>query len=752
MAGLRWNHTAKSGIQTAMRHADRLVRCWLVFALLAGCGPTPPTAERGPTTVNVGGPTPPMAQRRPTTVNLGGQMVTDDYWWLRNKQDPAVLQYLSAENAYTTAVLKPTEALQQKLYDESMARLPEVNEGVPYRIGDWWYSVRDQDAQDYPVYLRRKGSPTTQPVVIADLNAMAKGHDYFDFASEEVSPDGNLMAFSTDITGNRQYVLQVKDLRSNASLKDQIPRVDSFTWMQDNRALYYTRQDDAKRAYRLYRHALGSPVERDDLVYEEKDVTFSISVDCTRDRKWIICESDSSTQTEVRVFPSDKPAAPILIEPRKADLEYYVDHRDGRFYIRVNDTGENFRIVSTPEDAPGREHWTELVAADPQVTLTDFDLFAHDLVLSERRNGLPQVAIAKLPDGPGDPARGGELKAREVAFSEPDFDVSMSENHVFDPPAIRIEYSSLTTPFQTIDVSLSDGKQMVLKQGFAGSDFDRSNYEERRLFATADDGTRIPISLVYRKNKAMGPNGHPCAPMLLGGYGSYGNASNADFSRDELSLLNRGMICAIAHVRGGGEYGRTWYDGGRMKNKMNTFTDFIACAKYLEENGWSTPKEMAIDGASAGGLLIGAVVERQPELFRAAVADVPWVDVLADMCDPSVPLTTLEYSEWGNPNIPDQRAYIASYDPYRNVRRQAYPDLLVLESFNDSQVQYWDATRWVAKLRWAKAQAGAAGESQLLFKMYMDAGHDGPSGQESALREEALVNAWLLTRLGVEGQ
>jgi oligopeptidase B len=697
------------------------------------------------------GPTPPVAMRAATNVSLGGQMVTDDYWWLRNRDDPRVIAYLKAENAYTDAMLRPTEPLRDKLYNEMLARIRETDESVPYRIGGWWYSSRTEQGKQYPIYLRRQGSPTAPPMVIADVNAMAAGLAFFDYQSGEVSPDGNLLAFSTDSTGNRQYVLQVKDLRTGTLLADKVPTVAAYTWMADSRTLFYVKEDDSKRGYRLYRHALGSAVDNDPLLYEEKDQEFSIDVSHTRDRKWIVCQSTSKTQSEVRVFPADRTAEPTLIEPRQAGLEYDVDHRAGRFYIRANDTHQNFRIVTAPDDAPGKKNWSELVAADPDVVIGDFDVFAHDLVLVERRDGLPQLALAPLPDAAGDPAALGLAKPRELTFSEPDYDVSLDENPEFDPPAIRFDYTSLTTPTTVFAYDLADGTRKQLKQQFVGGGFDPFNYREQRLFAPAADGTKIPISLVYRTGKgpATGASVTP-GPLLLEGYGSYGLPNDVYFSSSRLSLLDRGVTCATAHVRGGGEFGRAWYDAGRMKNKTNTFTDFIAAAGYLEATGWTTPNQMAIEGGSAGGLLIGAVINRAPQLFHAAIADVPWVDVLADMSDPSIPLTTLEYIEWGNPNIPDERATIAGYDPYTNVRPQAYPDLLVRESLNDSQVQYWDATRWVAKLRAAKAQAGPAGKSELLLKMDMDAGHSGASGRYSELRDTALDDAWLLERLGVE--
>ena len=711
---------------------------WALLALLSfflGCSATPQ---------------PPMATRHPTIVSLGGQTVADDYWWLRTKSDPKVIDYLKAENEYTAAVLKPTEALQEKLYNEMLGRIHETDETVPYQLGQWWYSSRVEQGKQYPIFLRRKGSPTADPIVLADVNQLAQGHAFFDYSPGEVSPDGNLLAFTTDTTGNRQYVLQVKDFRTGALLPDSIPLVDAVTWMADNRTLYYVKEDDSKRAYRLYRHVLGTSVSDDPVVLEEKDDLFSLDLSHTRDRAFIVCISQSKTQSETRVLPFDKVADPILIEPRAADLEYYVDHRAGRFFIRTNDTNRNFRIVTAPDAAPQKKNWTERVPARDDVTIQDLDVFAHHLVLSQRHDGLPQLAVAPLPGGE-DPAASGVLKPREIPFSEPDFDVSMEDNHEFDPPAIRFNYTSLTTPQSVFDFNLTDGKQTRLKQQYVGGGFDRNNYREQRLFATASDGTRVPVSVVYRLTDDLRahPEKVPSGPMLLNGYGSYGMPSDVYFSSTSLSLLDRGVSMATAHVRGGGEYGRAWYDGGRMKNKPNTFGDFIAVAKYLQSTGWTTPDKLAIEGGSAGGLLIGAVINRAPEVFHAAVAEVPWVDVLADMSDASIPLTTGEYIEWGNPNVPDERASIAAYDPYSNVRPQRYPDLMVLESLNDSQVQYWDATRWVAKLRAAKKAAGEHGDSQLILKMDMDAGHGGASGRYSRFHETAMIDAWVLWRLGV---
>lgn len=692
-------------------------------------------------------PMPPMAKRVPTTVKLGGQDVAENYWWLRKKDDPAVIEYLHAENAYTDARMRSTTSLQGKLYDEMVGRIRETDEDVPHKVGDWWYSMRTEQGKQYPIYVRRHGSPDGPAEVIADVNQMAAGHPFFDYELGTVSDDGNLLAYATDVTGNRQYELQIKDLRTGNVLLDRIPLVDSFTWAAGgNSTLYYVKEDDSKRAYRVYQHELGQPIAADKLIYEEKDEEYSVEIYRTRDRKFIVLTCDSKTASDARVLPADGSGPLRLIDPRVKDREYYVDHRDGRFYIRVNDTGCNFRIVTAPDDHPGRENWSEFLPARDDVVLQDFDVFAHDLVLSERRDGLSQIAITPLP-AHGDPAAAGPAKPREMTFDEPDYAVELHDNVEFNPPAIRMTYQSLTTPQQVIDLDLATGTQHLMKQRWVGGGFNRANYVEERLYATATDGTRIPISLVYRK----GLGGHDGRnPLLLDGYGSYGMPEDVYFSSVRLSLLDRGVSFAIAHVRGGGEFGRAWYDAGRMANKPNTFSDFIASAEYLENQHYTSRENLAIQGGSAGGLLMGAVLNERPDLFRAAIAEVPWVDVLADMSDPSIPLTTLEYTEWGNPNIPAQRAVIASYDPVSNIHPQRYPAMLVRESINDSQVQYWDAARWVARLRFAKMHATPCdGKTELLLKMDMDAGHAGASGRYTELHEAAFDDAWLLTRLGI---
>lgn len=716
---------------TSLIVRTRLFLAAVWIAGLAGCAPAPP-----------------MARVVPTRVNLGGQVVVDNYWWLRDKSDPAVIAYLNAENAYADAMMKPTEPLQNTLYAEMLGRIREDDESVPYREGQWWYSQQTRKGKQYPIYIRRKRSAAAPAQVMIDVNELAAGHPFFDCFRGPVSDDGNLLAFSTDVTGNRQYVLQVKDLRSGSMLPDAVPMVDSFEWGTDKATLYYVKEDEAKRAYRLYRHKVGTPVAGDALLYEEKDELFSIDISRTRDKKYLILTSQSKTTTDAQFMPADGSAALKLIEPRQQDREYYVDHRNGRFYLRVNDTSRNFRIVTAPDANPGGKNWSELVAARDDAVIQDLNVFAHHLVVQERRSGLPQLALSRLPDGPGDPATAGPLVPRELLFDEPDFDVALGDNPEFDPPALRFTYTSLTTPPRVYDLDPSTGARTLLKEQPVGGNFRASNYKEERLFASAPDGTRIPISLVYRRSPST-TSSRP-RPLLLEGYGSYGIPSDVYFSSSRLSLLDRGVAFAVAHVRGGGEYGRAWYDAGRMQNKPNTFSDFIAVAQYLESAGFTSPQQLAIEGGSAGGLLIGAVLNQRPRLFHAAIAYVPWVDVLADMCDPSIPETTLEYIEWGNPNIPAQRALIASYCPYTNVRPQPYPAMLVRESLNDSQVQYWDAARWVARLRAAKKQAGAAGGAELLLKMNMDAGHGGASGRYAELHDAAFDYAWLLTRMGVD--
>ena len=712
---------------------------WMVFVL--GCAHS--------TSKSSGELTPPVASIIPKKVDLGGVPVVDNYWWLRDKSNPAVLAYLNAENAYTDSAMKSTELLQQQLYLEMLGRIRETDESVPYKDGDWWYSRRMEKGKQYPIYLRRKGSNVAGPHVIVDVNELATGHPFFSYESSAVSDDGNLLAYSTDVTGNRQYVLQIKDLRNNFTLPDAIQIVDGFAWAADNQTLYYVKEDESKRGNRLYRHTLGKPVDSDAMLYEEKDEEFSLSLGKTRDRKFLMLESVSKTTTEVRAIPADRIAEPILIEPRKADREYHVDHGEWGFFIRVNDLSPNFRIVTAPDDKAGEKNWTEVVSARPDVMLQDIDVFQHYMIVTERREGLTQLGIVSIPWTPkGAPDDFREIP-HDIPFTEPDFTVALEDNVEFDPAELRFTYTSLTTPTRVYDINIGNGEKFLMKQQFVGGGFSADNYVEERVFATAMDGTKIPISVVYRKSPA-GTRPAGTRPILLEGYGAYGIPSDVYFSSTRLSLLDRGVIFATAHVRGGGEYGRAWYDAGRMDHKPNTFSDFIACAEYLQKQGYSTPAQTAIEGGSAGGLLIGAVVNQRPDLFAAALADVPWVDVLADMSDATIPLTTLEYIEWGNPNIPAQRAVIASYCPYTNVRPQAYPKMLVRESINDSQVQYWDAARWVAKLRAEKKLAGPEGKSELLLKMNMDAGHGGASGRYSELHDAAFDDAWLLTRLGIE--
>ena len=720
---------------------------------------------------------PPVARVAPTKVNLGGQTVVDDYWWLRDKSDPAVIDYLNAENAYTDQAMNPTVALQQTLYQEMLGRIRQDDETVPVLNGGWWYSDRGVTGKQYRVYLRRKGSPTATPEVMADCNALAEGHPYFDFVSGPVTDDSTLWAFATDITGNRQYVLGIKNLSTGALLTDSIHLVDSFVWSADGKSIYYTTEDAAKRPCRVYRHQVGTPAQADELICEEKDEQFSLNLDMTQDRRFILIESSSKMSSEVSFILRDRPAPPRVIEPRRENVQYFADHRNGRFYIRVNDTSPDFRLVTCPDSQPAKSSWSELIPARPRISISNFSVFAHHLVVSERRDGLPQIGISKLPEGDADPAAGGKIEPPDIVFNEPDFDVSLATNPEFNPSAIRLDYSSLTTPHRVYDFDLAAGTLKLLKEQPVGGGFNASTYQEERLFATARDGTKIPISLVYRvarpsptasvkpasesgvvtlaatsspsTNRSDAAPQRVPRPLVLDGYGSYGFPEDVYFSSARLSLLDRGVIFAIAHVRGGGEYGRSWYNAGRMATKPNTFGDFIAAAEFLEKENYTSPGKLAIIGGSAGGLLIGAVLNERPDLFHAAVAEVPWVDVLADMCDPSVPLTTVEYSEWGNPNIPAERAVIASYCPYANVHPQAYPAILVRESLNDSQVQYWDAARWVARLRAAKKQAGEAGNRELLLKMDMNAGHGGASGRISELQDEAFNQAWLLTRLEV---
>ena len=690
-------------------------------------------------------PKPPLARREPVELVLHGDRRLDDYAWLRHKENPEVIAYLEAENAYTDAFLKPTEPLQEKLYQELLGRILQTDLSVPYHLRNYLYFKRTEEGKQYPFHCRRRDSEGAPEELLLDLNRLAEGHSFLGLGAFEVSTDNNLLAYSTDTTGFRQYLLQVKDLGTGATLPERIERVTSVAWASDNRTLFYTVEDEAtKRSYRLYRHVLGTTAP-DPMLYEEADERFRIEVERTRSGAFILLNIVSHTASEVRFLPADQPTGDFqLITLREDNHEYYADHHPGPahgaggglFYIRTNSGGRTFRLVIAPLGDLRHEHWREVIPNRPDVMLAAANVFQTHLVLLEREEGLPHVRIVDLNSS----AQDALSASHRIVFTEPAYAASLGENPEFPVSHVRYQYESFVTPRSIFDYDVHSRERILQKQQPVLGGYDPSQYVVERLCATARDGTQVPISLVYRRDTARDGS----APLFVYGYGSYGISVPVNFSSNRLSLLDRGMIYAVAHVRGGGELGKPWHDAGRLRQKRNTFDDFITAAEHLVGQKYAAPEKLVIEGGSAGGLLMGAVTNMRPGLFRTVISHVPFVDVLNTMLDASLPLTVSEYEEWGNPQVPEDYFYMKTYCPYTNLERRAYPTMLVKTGLNDSQVMYWEPAKYVAKLRTLKTDS-----NPLLFKINMGAGHGGASGRYDYLREIALDYAFLLTQLGI---
>jgi oligopeptidase B len=698
-----------------------------------------PDSERG------SAPQPPVARRHPVEHVIHGDRRIDDYAWLRDKNDPAVLAYLNAENDYTNAVLRDTEPFQEKLYQEMLGRILQTDLSVPYRLRGYLYFTRTEEGKQYPVHCRRRDAENAPEELLLDLNALAEGHSFLSLGAFAVSDDNSLLAYALDTTGFRQYTLQVKDLRIGETLAIRIERVTSAAWAADNRTLFYTVEDETtKRSYRLYRHVLGA-AEPDALLYEEHDERFRVDIERTRSGAFLLLTIASHTTSEVRFLPTAQPTADFhVIAAREDNHEYYADHHSGSpgdasggiFYIRTNSGGRTFRLVTARVDDPYRDSWEELIPNRPDVMLASAQAFSSHLVLLEREGGLPYLAIAGLTKTPNDQF----VSVHRIEFSEPVYNASLGANPEFVTDYLRFQYESFITPRSVFDYDLRTGKQILRKQQPVLGGYDPTRYESERLVARAPDGTTVPLSVVYRRDTPRDGS----APLLLYGYGSYGISVPVGFSSNRLSLLDRGVIYAIAHVRGGGELGKPWHDAGRMHKKRNTFSDFIASAERLIALRYTSADRLIIEGGSAGGLLMGAVANMRPDLFRIIVSHVPFVDVLNTMLDASLPLTVGEYEEWGDPRKSRDYFYMKGYCPYTNLERKAYPTMLVKTSLNDSQVMYWEPAKYVAKLRTLKTDA-----NPLLLKINMGAGHGGASGRYDYLREIALDYAFLLRQLGI---
>jgi oligopeptidase B len=670
--------------------------------------------------------TAPVAGKVRTISVLHGDERIDDYAWLRDKSNPDVLAYLESENAYADALMKPTEPLQEELYSEILGRLKQTDINVPFRKGDWFYYSRTEEGKQYPIWARKRSLDAGEEIIL-DVNQLAEGHDYMSIGALEVSDDANLLAYATDDSGYREYTLYVKDLRTGEVIAKIAESAESVEWAADNRTLFYSIENDAKRQYRVYRHVLGTAEHT--LVYEEEDELFDVWVERSRSGAWIFLVSDSKTTSEIRIVDAHAPeTAPRVVVPRREGHQYYLEHRGDSFYVMTNDAGINFRIVTVPVTNCGEEHWRELVPHRPPVRIESIDLFANHLVVHLWEGGLSHLEIHDL--------RGGD--AHRVSFPEPAYALYANANPEFETSVLRYTYQSFITPTSTYDYDMDARTQTLLKRTEVVGGHDPSRFRVERIFVRAEDGAEIPVSIVYRRD--LDPHG--VNPLLLYAYGSYGASMPATFNLSRLSLLDRGVVYALAHIRGGGEMGKEWHEQGRMMSKRNTFTDFIAVAEHLIADRWTSPEKLAIMGGSAGGLLVGAVVNMRPELFKAAIAVVPFVDVMNTMLDASIPLTTQEYIEWGNPNEPEAYFYMKSYCPYSNVQAQPYPAMLVRTSLNDSQVGYWEAVKWVAKLRAMKTD-----KHPLVLRVNMGAGHGGASGRYDKLREDAHDYAWLLTML-----
>lgn len=672
----------------------------------------------------------PMAEKKAKTTKIHGDTLVDDYFWLREKTNPAVLAHLQAEEAYTDQVMKPTVPLQEKLYKEMLSHIKQTDMDVPYRWGDYFYYTRTEEGKQYPIYCRKKGSLEAPEEIVIDENELAKGQKFMDVGLFVPSDDGNLLAYTTDNTGYRQYTLQIKNLKTGVLFSERVERVNNLAWATDNKTFFYVTEDPVtKRSDKFFRHVLGT--DKTDLIYEETDELFDIATSRSRDKAIIFVHAFSKTSTEARYLPANDPNAKLkVILPRLPEHEYDVDHRGDLFYIRSNKGAKNFRIVTAPVDDPSEKNWKEFVEHRPAVKVEGIDLFADHAVVSEWENGLQQLEVIKF----------GSKSRTRIKFPEPVYAAGTTSNREFNTSTVRYVYESLVTPTSYFDYDMNTGKSTLLKQEEVPGGFDRANYKAERVFATASDGTKIPMSMVYRKGVKLDGS----APLLLYGYGSYGYSIPPTFSSNRLSLLDRGVIFVIGHIRGGSEMGEEWRQAGRMMTKMNTFTDFIACAEALVKMKYTSSDRLVIEGGSAGGLLMGVVSNLRPDLFKAVVSHVPFVDVLNTMLDATLPLTTSEYIEWGNPNEKPAYEYMKKYSPYDNIEKKNYPAMLVKVSLNDSQVPYWEGAKLVAKLRATKTD-----NNPLLLKVNFGAGHGGASGRYDALKEDAFDDAFMLWQMGI---
>ncbi|HEY0047370.1 MAG TPA: S9 family peptidase [Flavobacterium sp.] len=681
-------------------------------------------------------PKPPIAKKIAKKLKKHGHVRIDNYYWLNDRENPEVIDYLNQENAYYDAMTLHTKELQQKLFEEMKGRIKEDDQSVPYLYNGYYYITRYETGKGYPIYSRKKGSLSADEEIIFNCNELAEGHAFFQLGGLSISPDNKRAAFSTDVIGRRMFSLKIKDLVTGKILSEEIKNTTGNTvWANDNKTLFYTVQDPITlRASKVFRHELGTNPESDVLVYEEQDETFNVEVAKSKSRKYIFIESESTLTTEYQFLNADSPKDEFKIfQKRTRGLEYGIAHYGDSFYIRTNkDAAVNFKLMKTPESATGKKNWKDVIAHRDDVLLEDIEIFKDYLVVEERSNGLNKLRIIEWSGG-------NEIY---LPFESETYSVYTTSNVDFDTDLLRYSYQSLATPTSVIDYNMRTGEKVILKeQEVLGGKFDKKNYVEERVWATAADGVKIPISMIYKKGLKKNSQN----PVLQYAYGSYGVTMDAYFSSSRLSLLDRGFIFAIAHIRGGEDMGRQWYEDGKLLKKKNTFEDFVACSRFLIEQKYTSPKHLYAEGGSAGGLLIGAVVNMAPELYNGVIAQVPFVDVVTTMLDDTIPLTTGEYDEWGNPNKKEYYNYMLSYSPYDNLLPQDYPHMLITTGLHDSQVQYWEPAKWVAKLRTIKTD-----KNLLFLHTNMEAGHGGASGRFEALKEVAKEYSFLLDLEGIK--
>lgn len=674
---------------------------------------------------------PPKAKVIPRTLTYLNRSFSDPYYWLREKNNPDVIQYLKEENEYTEAMLAHTNVLQETLYREMVDRIKETDESVPVKKGNFYYYHRTEKGKQYKIYCRKSGSLDAAEEILLDLNELAQGCDYLQLGVFEISPDHKLLAYSLDTAGSEEYTVYIKNLHSGELLEETIKRTYySLQWANDNRNFFYNTLDESSRPYRVYRHQLGTDPMNDPVIFEESDERFFVDIQKSRSEKFLFIQIDSKRTSEVRFLSADSPEETFrMIHPREDGLEYSVDHWEEFFLIRTNDRAINFKLMQTPVTSPAKNFWQELIPHREEIMIEGVDAFKNHWVIYERQDGLKQIRIRNLENG----------SDHRVIFPEPNYYIYPGGNAEFDSSILRFSYTSLVTPLSIFDYDMNTRNRILQKQDEV-KNYDPSLYTSERVFAAAQDGTKIPMSLVYKKG--LQKNGQN--PALLYGYGAYGITMDPGFSSNRISLLDRGFVFAIAHIRGGEDLGRRWYEAGKLQFKKNTFTDFIACAELLVAEKFTAQNQLAIMGGSAGGLLMGAVVNMRPDLFHAVVAKVPFVDVLNTMMDPSLPLTVTEYEEWGDPNTVESFEYIRSYSPYDNVKPQNYPAMLVTAGLNDPRVSYWEPAKWVARLRATKTN-----ERTILLKTNMGAGHGGASGRYDYLKEIALEYAFILDQMKI---